>query len=91
MTKVLNDDALTVFPSPTTMRSMVYFDVPATGTAKLSLYDACGRLVSVLADGRLGEGHHSVVFDASELPSGAYHVALITERGIATMQVPVIR
>ncbi|MEO1631205.1 MAG: T9SS type A sorting domain-containing protein, partial [Bacteroidota bacterium] len=53
------------------------FDVPAAGAVRLVVYDALGREVAVLADGRYGAGAHPVRFDGRALPSGIYVAQLV--------------
>ena len=47
-------------------------------SVKITVYDRLGREVTVLLDASLSEGEHSVVFNASALPSGIYFYRIKT-------------
>ena len=47
-------------PNPFTHTTELAFDLPTEAPVHLAIYDLGGRRVALLADGRLGEGHHSL-------------------------------
>ena len=51
------------------------------GRIHVSLFDAVGGLVRVLADRTIGTGSHNITFETSGLPSGPYFVRIQTETG----------
>ena len=65
-------------PNPFNPTTQIRFDVPAGGAnATLEIFDLSGRKVSMLVDGYLSEGSHSVMWTAKDaqgqrLPSGVY-------------------
>ncbi|MEL6705485.1 MAG: T9SS type A sorting domain-containing protein [Bacteroidota bacterium] len=65
------------YPNPFAETTTLTFDVPAAGAVRLVVYDALGREVAVLADGRYGAGAHPVRFDGRALPSGIYVAQLV--------------
>jgi hypothetical protein len=64
------------YPNPFNPNTVIGFRVGTQDLAsvqvKLSVYDILGREVAVLVDGVMPAGSHTVVFDASALPSGVY-------------------
>ena len=50
------------------------FEVDETTTVRLEVYDALGRSVAVLADGRYEPGRYTSTFGGSEFASGLYVV-----------------
>jgi len=56
--------------------SFSYF-LPVAGEVRVELYDALGRKVGVLAEGRQESGWHALQ-DKSRLPAGVYFIQLIT-------------
>lgn len=60
------------YPNPFNPSTKISFNLPQSVKATLKVYDMLGREVATLADGELSAGNHEVVFDASDLPSGAY-------------------
>jgi hypothetical protein len=65
------------YPNPFNPSTMISFTVPVTGYASLTVYDAVGRMVSVLADGIFESGtRYERQFDASSLAAGLYFARL---------------
>jgi hypothetical protein len=69
----------------------LYFTVPKTQTAQLSLYNVLGQRVRVLHDQSAQAGQeHVVSISADQLPSGAYFVRLSTPSGTRTQKIVVV-
>jgi hypothetical protein len=64
------------FPNPFNSATTVSFSLPHSQHANISIYDLTGRMVTTLADQIISAGQHSVMFDASGLPSGIYFARL---------------
>jgi endoglucanase Acf2 len=65
------------YPNPFNPQTTIECVVPAEGPVRLAVYDARGRQVRVLADGRLPAGAHTVAWDGRDdggrsLASGVY-------------------
>jgi hypothetical protein len=72
---------LPVSPNPFSGTAGVRFSVPREGPARLSVYDASGRRVAVLADGRLRAGEHRASWNGRDVSgrragSGVYFLEL---------------
>jgi hypothetical protein len=67
---------LTVIPNPVAGSALVNYSVPAAGPLRLSLYDAAGRRVRVLAAGSGQAGSWSVRLDSRGLRAGVYFCRL---------------
>jgi hypothetical protein len=63
------DDA---YPNPFNPVTMIRFTIPESQNVRLVVANALGEIVATLTDKTFQEGSHSVVFDASTLPSGVY-------------------
>ena len=63
-------------PNPTGDRARVAFSLAEAGPARLSVVDALGREVAVLAEGGFGAGAHEATFDTARLPAGVYAIRL---------------
>ncbi|NUO18508.1 T9SS type A sorting domain-containing protein [bacterium] len=72
------------YPNPFNPETNITFDLVETGAVTLDIYNAVGQKVAALVNGTLSEGRHTVVFDASGLPSGLYFYRLTA--GATTMQ-----
>lgn len=67
------------YPNPFNPETVIGFSVPNNlkqERVRLAVYDVLGNLVSVLADGILAPGEHSVRFDGSALSGGVYFYTL---------------
>ncbi len=65
-----------IFPNPTSGVANVEYRIARTEYVRIELYDALGRLVSVLHDGIQSSGIHVVRHRVDSLPSGIYFVRL---------------
>ena len=72
---------LTVEPNPVVERGVIRYAVSAGDAARVSIYDAAGRLVKQAENRAGGEG--TVEVAGGELPSGTYMVRLETTSGVA--------
>lgn len=66
------------FPNPFNPTTTISFSLAEDAPVTLRVFDALGREVTLLVQGRLGAGRHSVQFQADHLPSGLYVYRLET-------------
>lgn len=66
-------------PSPTTGILTVPFLLTDDVRVRITLLDVLGREVAILADEFRNAGPHSITFDGSNLPAGAYFYRLEVE------------
>jgi len=64
------------YPNPFNSRTMICYQTPRNGCVNLKVYDHSGRLVEVLQDGNVTVGFHSLVWDATDFPTGIYFIRL---------------
>jgi hypothetical protein len=62
------------FPNPFNPTTVIRFQVLATSSIRLIVYDMLGREVATLANGIQEAGYHTATFDGSRLSSGIYFV-----------------
>ena len=74
------------YPNPSAGRATVAFSVEAETTVRLTVLDALGREVAVLADGPVEAGPHTAELDGAALPAGTYLVRLVTSDGQAATE-----
>ncbi|MFQ5572217.1 MAG: choice-of-anchor B family protein [Rhodothermales bacterium] len=60
------------FPNPFNSRTSLTLTVPVSQRVTVAVYDVLGRKVKRLHEGVLPPGTHSLMFEASGLPGGAY-------------------
>jgi subtilisin family serine protease len=79
-------------PNPIVGSGSIRFELVAAGRVRLSLYDAAGRRVRELADGRYAAGPHALPWDGrndrgSPLAAGVYFARLETPGAVVTSKV----
>ena len=80
-----------VAPNPISGTGTLTVALPEAGDVRIALYDAVGREVAVLSEGRLEAGRHEVPVDAASLPTGTYIIRALSATSVATQRVTVIR
>jgi len=70
------------YPNPFNPSTTIRYGVDRQGLVVLSVHDVLGRKVAVLVDGFISPGIESVVWDATDMPSGVYFYRLTTEKGV---------
>jgi hypothetical protein len=83
-------------PNPFTEATLIRFDLPLQGEARLSIHDVQGRLVRELVSDVRPPGAYSVAWDGrdfsgAEVPGGIYFVHLESGGKVATGKVVVAR
>jgi len=66
------------YPNPFNPQTTIEYSLPIATWAKISIFDATGKLVTELASGYQTAGQHSIVWNAHNLPSGLYLCRLET-------------
>jgi len=64
------------FPNPFNPATTIEYSLPQDGQINLSIYNISGQSVSVLKDELQHAGNHSIIWNASEFPSGIYFCIL---------------
>ena len=79
---VAHDDAVETFelrqnyPNPFNHQTQIEFHLPYESFVELTLHNIRGEQLNVLASRRFAAGTHSVVWNASDFPSGTYSYRL---------------
>jgi hypothetical protein len=66
------------YPNPFNARTIVSFTLESPCDIRLSIYNIVGQRVAVLWDGPKAAGSHTLIWDATPLPSGLYFARLET-------------
>lgn len=83
--------AVTVGPNPTRAHATVTLSLDAPASVRVTVFDALGREVRALYDGRLSAGPHPFSFDTSALPAGTYVVRVDGPEGRTARPLTVLR
>jgi hypothetical protein len=65
--------------------------LPVTSLVQLAVVDVLGREVALLVNGPMSAGVHSVIWDASQQPSGTYFSILRTEGTTQVKKILLVR
>jgi hypothetical protein len=79
------------YPNPFNPATAIRYRLTGTMFVRLTVYNALGAVVAVLADGVQEKGEHSVTFTADRLPSGVYFCRLHAEGVIETRKMLLVR
>lgn len=82
---------LSATPNPFNGRTVISYGVPATGNVSLVLYDASGRPVRTLVNGRRDAGRYSLNLEGSGLAGGVYFYKLVAEGASVTRKLTLAR
>jgi len=79
------------YPNPFNPETVFNFDLPASEKISLQIYNITGQVVATLLDQNLPAGHHSVRWNAENLPSGIYLMKLITSHHVRTRKIILVK
>jgi len=79
------------YPNPFNPATTISFYLPETSFVRLAVYNVVGQQVAMLREESITSGEHSVVWNASEMPSGIYIVQLETPQNVLTRKVTLIK
>ncbi|MDO8548615.1 MAG: T9SS type A sorting domain-containing protein, partial [Ignavibacteria bacterium] len=79
------------FPNPFNPRTKIIFTIPEAGIVKLTIHNIIGEIVSTLVNKKMEEGNHSILFDASSLPSGTYIYQIEVNDFISTKKMMLVK
>jgi Secretion system C-terminal sorting domain len=68
------------YPNPFNPSTNINFSLAEAGIVKMAVYNLLGQKVAIILDEFREAGLHSVTFNASELPSGAYFYTIETSQ-----------
>ena len=67
------------YPNPFNPSTTISYQLQATSSVLLAIYNVNGQLVETLVTGQLDAGYHSVVWNADDFASGVYIVKLTAD------------
>ncbi len=85
------DLSVTARPNPSSGSATVGYGVAEAAEVRVSVVDALGREVAVLAEGPRGPGRHAAALDGSALPAGVYVVRVAVGAEVRTARLTVAR
>lgn len=91
--RIMNSDYTTVsnYPNPFNPTTTIKYQLAESGNVRLVVTNSLGEEVNVLEEGLMEAGEYSVVFNSENLPSGIYICSLVTNRGITSNKMLLLR
>ena len=68
-----------VYPNPFNPKVSISYSLNNNENIKIEIYDIRGKLISVLYNDLEIAGHHQIIWDASNYPSGLYFISIKNE------------
>lgn len=90
----LNETSYSVlsnYPNPFNPTTMIKYNLSESGNIKLVITNSLGEAVKVIEEGLKEAGENSAVFNSENLPSGIYICSLITNGGITSNKMLLLR
>lgn len=85
------DFHISCYPNPFNAQTIIAFTLPKSEEARIAIFDISGKLVDVLAKHVFKAGQNSVVWDASDRPSGVYFYSVMSASGNQTKTVVLMK
>jgi flagellar hook assembly protein FlgD len=84
------------WPNPLHERTLIDYTLPNAGDATVEIVDVTGRVVARPARGHHAVGDHRIEWsgqgdDGTLLPSGVYFARLVTNEGVHTLKMTLVR
>jgi hypothetical protein len=79
------------YPNPFNPQTKIIYGLPETSSMDISVYDMRGRQVDNLFNGEQEQGYHSLIWNAVDVTSGVYFITFITDLGIKTQKVILVK
>ena len=79
------------YPNPFNPTTLISYQVPSKALVVMKVYDMLGREIQTLVNEQQSAGSHSIIFSASNLPSGVYFYRLQTGTFAETKKLMVLK
>ncbi len=78
-------------PNPFNPTTEISFDLPHAGWVRLDIVNILGQTVATVFDDQLSAGHHSVMWDGSDVSSGVYFYRLSADGFVDTKKMLLLK
>jgi hypothetical protein len=79
------------FPNPFNAQTAIDYDLPASADVAISIFDILGRKLETLVNEHQDAGHHQVVWNAADSPSGFYFYRIKAGEFIQTKRATLLK
>ncbi|RJP79894.1 MAG: T9SS C-terminal target domain-containing protein [Candidatus Zixiibacteriota bacterium] len=78
-------------PNPANPGTVLLFELPHSGSARMDLYDTQGRRAATLLNGELAAGAHTLALHGDRLSSGLYFAVLRFDESVLTQKILILK
>ncbi len=89
--QVLSNGDVSLYPNPATEKTTLQLNLLKESSVTISLLDAVGRTVAIVADGKLSAGTKTFAIPTNTLPAGVYTVSVRTAEGGIAKRLSVVK
>lgn len=79
------------YPNPFNPSTKINFSLPLRSHVTLAIYDILGRHIATLVDTEMNAGIHTLQWNAQQNASGVYILRMVTEQGVFTKKMMLIK
>lgn len=79
------------YPNPFNPSTAIHFNLEATHTSQLQIFDVTGRLVETLVNDELVSGEYEIIWNADNLSSGVYFARLTSGANTKTVKMILLK
>lgn len=79
------------YPNPFNPTTSIEFYLPEPQAVKVEIFNVVGQRVAILLENMLQAGEHSVIWDASEMPSGIYIIQMDAGNRVLTRKMTLVK
>jgi len=79
------------YPNPFNPTTNIEFYLPEQQAVKVEIFNVVGQRVAILLENVLQAGEHSIVWDASEMPSGIYIIQMDAGNRVLTRKMTLVK
>lgn len=84
-------ETIKIFPNPAQNEATISFNLTDNSDVDVRVVDGLGRVMNVLANGKMEAGMHSLTLNTSAFASGLYNVMIHTDGGTQTEHLTIVK
>lgn len=82
---------INIYPNPSKNEATLTFKLTNESDVQVQISDVSGRMIGVLANGKMDAGAHSFPINTNALPNGVYNVTIHTDGGTFNQRLTVVQ
>ncbi len=79
------------YPNPMDVNTTIKYALPENSQISIRVYDVMGKLVTILEQGMVEAGKHSIIWNSTVIPSGIYYCVLENKTNYSSHRLKILR